>query len=155
MTTKNAFRFCKTSNKMHSTRKAAQIQIRMCFRVVCPGPSLPTDISYSTHWFCELATKNLIRLFICYKAPFLALCHIYRFHPKYLETFTAYHPCPKIWTGLFHFCCCVQNCWMNDKQCRPWSDAAFCLHCLLGPVCHIYRFLPKYFKHLNSLPYLS
>ena len=21
---------------------------------------------------------------------------------------------------------CVQDCWMNGKQCKPWSDAAFC-----------------------------
>ena len=35
--------------------------------------------------------------------------------------------------------CCVKNCWMSDKQCRPWWDAAFAashlgLHCLLRHV---------------------
>ena len=51
----------------------------------------------------------------------------YHSNPKYWDTLTPNHTCPKIWNSPFYYLLmCLKYCWMGGKQRRPWSDAAFC-----------------------------
>ena len=68
----------------------------------------------------------------CY-IPFCQLLNIiimsfeYRNKPKYWDTLSTYHTCPKVWNSpLNYLLMCLEYCCMYGKQCRPWSDAAFC-----------------------------
>ena len=38
----------------------------------------------------------------------------------------SFHTNPFIWKHPVATCCYVYKCWISGKQCRPWSDAAFC-----------------------------
>ena len=50
--------------------------------------------------------------------------HIY---PKYWDTLSTYHTCHEDWNSPFYYLLmCLKCCCMYGKQCRPWSDAAFC-----------------------------
>ena len=53
----------------------------------------------------------------------------YCIYPKYWDTLSTYHTAPKILNSPFYYllmCLKYMYCCMYDKQCRPWSDAAFC-----------------------------
>ena len=52
----------------------------------------------------------------------------YRIYLKYWNILTPYYTGPKIWTSPFYYILimCLKTCWMSGKQCRPWSDTAFC-----------------------------
>ena len=48
-------------------------------------------------------------------------------NPKDWDTLSVYRMCPKIWNSPFYcLVMCIKYCCMYGKQCRPWSDAAFC-----------------------------
>ena len=52
-----------------------------------------------------------------------------RIYPKYWDTLSTYHTCPKIWNSPFYYLLMCQKycyCCVDGKQWRPWSDAAFC-----------------------------
>ena len=50
----------------------------------------------------------------------------YRIYPKNWDTLSLHHTYPKILTSPFYYLLKImsKNCWMNGKQCWPWSDAA-------------------------------
>ena len=44
----------------------------------------------------------------------------YCIYPKYLDTSTPYHSCPKIWTRtIYHLMLCLKNYWMSGKRVDP------------------------------------
>ena len=51
----------------------------------------------------------------------------YRIYPMYWDILSAYHTCPKIYRPFYYFLICLKYCCMYRKQCRPRSDAAFCI----------------------------
>ena len=56
----------------------------------------------------------------------LVIC-IYHIYPKYSDTSTPYHSCPKIWTRtIYRPMLCLKYYWMSGKQCGPWWDTTFC-----------------------------
>ena len=57
---------------------------------------------------------------------------MYRIYLKYWDTLTPY-PYLKLSKNLkkkkspfYYLLICLKFCWMHVKQCKPWSDAAFC-----------------------------
>ena len=51
----------------------------------------------------------------------------YRIYPKYCDTLSTYHTCPKSWNSPFYYLLmCLKYCCMYGKRCRPSSDATFC-----------------------------
>ena len=77
---------------------------------------------------------------------------MHRIYPKFWDTLSIYHICPSLWNRSFycllmylnHFC-------MYGKQCRPWSDAAFC-SIWSGSTLFAKAYLSQY---LGLLPYIS
>ena len=93
----------------------------------CACSTRPSLLAYSVRIFFPSCTSNMILRYIC-KLLSKALIHLpYGYNPKYWDTLTPYHTCPKIWNSLFYFLLvCVRKCWMGGKQSRPWSDGVFC-----------------------------
>ena len=51
----------------------------------------------------------------------------YDIYPKYWDILSIHHTCLKIWNSAFYYLLmCLKYYCMYGKQCRPWSDAAFC-----------------------------
>ena len=53
----------------------------------------------------------------------LRLNVVFHIYPKYWDTLSTYHTCPKNWKSPFYYLLIAV---LYGKQCRPWSDAAFC-----------------------------
>ena len=52
--------------------------------------------------------------------------HEYRNNPKYWDTLSTCHMCPKIWNRIIYYLLMsLKYCCMYGKQCRPWSDTTF------------------------------
>ena len=81
--------------------------------------------------------------------------------PYLWDTLSTDHTCPKIWNSPF--CCllmCPKYCCMFAKQCRPWSDAAFCsiwsgstlfVKACMSQFLELLRYYSKLTFHLVSL----
>ena len=81
------------------------------------APQRGASNEYPQHMF-SLRNKKDIDIFQMENAPYLLLC-IYALSP--------YHTSPKK-KKLYLLLMCIKYWWMSGKQCRPWSDAAFCIY---------------------------
>ena len=80
--------------------------------------------------FCMFLWTDKKKIYIWYFF-YLELCLecdlvFYHIYPKYWETLSIYHTCPKIWNNPLYGLLMCWYCFMYGKQCRPWSDAAYC-----------------------------
>ena len=114
-------------------------------------------------WTFCVCTCSKDLFFSCYNS------FVYRIYPKYWDKLTPYHTCPKHWISSFHYTVTVavsKNWWMSGKQCRPWSDAAFCavwsgstlfaLACLshyLGSIRYLVLFQALYALYEKGVPF--
>ena len=66
-----------------------------------------------------------------------------------------YQTCPKIWNSLFYYqLMYLKYCCMYGKQCRPWSDAAFC-GVWSGPTLFAKAYLSQYLWFYDIYHHLS
>ena len=93
-----------------------------------------TSVNILGHFFSAIVCRgggaggsNIWILFVDFSAIIYKGDKIYRNNPKYWDTLSSYHTCRKVWHSSFYYVLmCLKYCWMYGKQCRPWSDAAFC-----------------------------
>ena len=135
------FKKCKCKCLMQNTRKTPWCQRR---------PSL--DSANAHAHIGLLCSRMALRLIFFTIRITYSECRIY---PKYWDTLSTHHTCPKIWNSPFCYplmylkCCC-----MYSKQCRPWSDAAFC-GVWSGSTLLTKTYLSQYLGLLRSTPVLS
>ena len=82
------------------------------------------DQTAKTYLSLNRAHHVIRYIFSCY-GEYGEAC-VNRIYPKYWYTLT-YHTSPKVWTSPFYYLLiCPKPAGLSGKQCRPWSDAAFC-----------------------------
>ena len=82
---------------------------------------------YSVIWRYGDIRNTLFSLNI--ETPYLLTILVIKYciYHMYWDSLSTYHTCPKIWNSPFYYLLmCLKYCCMYGKQCRPWSDAAWC-----------------------------
>ena len=93
---------------------SVKVQIRLHECAGRSGPALPTN--------CMMV---LFMLCASYERCFYVLVFNYSIKPKYSDTSKPGHTSPQR-KKVRLTNCWLNNCWMSVKQCRTWSNAAFC-----------------------------